>query len=110
MADNASLEKLIETSILFVSVTSVIGLTLGGLVGQYRIAYINLGKMLYYSFPFIIASLLAFFSIIAKNGSVTTKVKYVKELALSSYLTGFIFIMLLASLATQTEYTKEENR
>lgn len=107
MAENMSLEKLIiQTSILFVSISAVIGLTLGGLIQQYRIAYINLGKMLYYSFPFIIASLWAFLALAAQTKS-PTGIDWIKKLAWAFYITGFIFIMKLASLASQTEVIPE---
>jgi len=106
-ADDMSLEKLIiQTSILFVSISSVIGLTLGGLIHDYRSAYVNLGKMLYYSFPFIIASLWAFLAIVAEVQSAKTKV-LIKKLAWAFYVTGFIFIMWLAVLASRTELLPE---
>jgi hypothetical protein len=102
-----SAEKLIiNTSILFVSISSVIGLSLGEMTGQYRVAYINLGKMLYYSLPFIVASFWAFLSIIAEKQSIAT-VYWVRKLAWSFYLTGFIFIIILAALASQTEVVPE---
>lgn len=102
-----SLEKLIiQTSILFVSVSSVIGLTLGGLIHDYRSAYVNLGKMLYYSFPFIIASFFALLAIVAEDQSTKTKV-LIRKLAWAFYITGFIFIMWLAVLASRTELLPE---
>jgi len=59
--ENIDLEKLIiQTSIIFVSIFSVIGLTLGGIIKEYKFAYISLGNMLYYSFPFVIAAFMAF--------------------------------------------------
>jgi hypothetical protein len=98
-----SLEKLIiQTSILFVSISSVIGLTLGGLIHDYRSAYVNLGKMLYYSFPFIIASFFALLALVAEDQSKKMKV-LIKKLAWAFYITGFIFIMWLAVLASRTE-------
>ena len=102
-----SLEKLIiETSILFVSISSVIGLTLGSIVHDYRSAYINLGKMLYYSFPFIIASFWAFLAIVAEAQS-AKRIDLIKKVAWAFYVTGFIFIMLLAVLASRTELLPE---
>ena len=62
--------------------------------------------MLYYSFPFIIASLWAFLSMVAQTQS-PMGIKWVKKFAWSFYITGFIFIMKLASLASQTEVIPE---
>jgi hypothetical protein len=102
-----NVEKLIiHTSILFISISSVIGLSLGQITGQYRLAYVNLGKILYYSFPFIVATFWAFLSIIAED-HFTIRIDWVRKLAWSFYLTGFIFIMVLAALASQTEVVPE---
>ena len=107
MVENMNLEKLIiETSILFVSISSVIGLNLGALNQQYRLAYINLGKMLYFSFPFIVASFWAFLTILTGT-QFRYKISWSRKLAWSFYLTGFIFIMTLAALASQTEVVPE---
>jgi hypothetical protein len=107
MSNNANLEKIIiQTSILFVSIASVIGLTLGGMFQQYKLAYISLGKMLYYSVPFVIASLVAFISLIGEDHT-ANKALLLKKVAWSFYLTGFISILLLASLAAQTEVLPE---
>jgi len=107
MSKNANSEKIIiETSIVFVSVASAIGLALGGIFQQYRLAYINLGKMLYYSVPFIIASLVAFISLVGEDRTARQS-PLLKKVAWSFYLTGFISILLLASLAAQTEVLPE---
>ncbi len=86
--------------------SSVIGLTLGGLYQDYRIAYVNLGKMLYYSLPFIVASLWAFLAIADETRPASSKMPF-RKLAWAFYITGFIFIMWLAAMASRTELLPE---
>jgi hypothetical protein len=92
---------IVESSIVFVSIFSTIGLLIGATTEEFKMAYFYLGYMLYYSLPFIIAAFWAVVSMICAN-------QRRKEAAVSSYLavilftTGLMMLIYLASLATQT--------
>ena len=109
MTYNFEIEKIIiESSILLVSIFSTVGLLMGGLTQQFKYAYYYLGYMLYYSFPFILACFWATVSYVTSfQTGERTYGRLARNLAISFYISGFIMILLLASVVAQTKVLPE---
>lgn len=58
---------IINSSLVLVSVFATIGLLLGAATEEFKLTYVYLGYMLYYSIPFIIAAFWAIISNMANQ-------------------------------------------
>jgi len=94
-------ETIIESSIILISIFATVGLLFGGITQQFKMAYVYFGYMLYYSLPFIVAAFLSTISVLCSNGR-KTEAGRISFVAVCFFLTGFVMLISLASVATQT--------
>lgn len=92
---------IVESSIVFVSIFSTIGLLIGASTNEFKASYIYLGYMLYYSLPFILACSFGIVSILSE-GENRLASEIISICGIAFFMTGLAMLVFLASSATQT--------
>lgn len=92
---------IVESSIVFVSIFSTVGLIIGSGTGQFKNAYMYFGYMMYFSIPFILAIFWGTLSILSvkKKKQIADLVSY---LSIASFFAGLSTLIYLACMAAGT--------
>jgi hypothetical protein len=94
-------KTIIESSIILISIFATVGLLFGGITQQFKTTYVYFGYMLYYSLPFVVAAFLSTISAVCPNERKAEAGK-ISFVAVCFFLTGFVMLIFLASVAAQT--------
>jgi hypothetical protein len=92
---------IVQASITFVSIFVTIGLLIGATTQEFKLVFVCLGYMLYYSLPFVLAAFWSTVSIISHDKN-RREAQIVSYLAVTFFLTGLTMLIYLASAAAQT--------